>query len=181
MTIELTLDENDFLTHQLFLASKSDRIRRKRQRSRFILPFIYLFFSLLFLLEERQGLAIVFFLFGLFWFIGFPYWDRKRYIKHYQGFIREHYKDRLGKGGTLEFTDEYITARDNGSESKVRTSEVEAINEVPSALFVRLKGGQSFILPKDKIRDPDQLIQRLKQLAGHLQIHYTVEESWAWK
>jgi|GEM_PF-7130472 len=48
-------------------------------------------------------------------------------------------------------------------------------------IFVRLKGGQSFILPKDKITDFDKVKVRLKELADHLKIKYINEEKWNWK
>lgn len=181
MTIDYIIDENDFLTHQLFLASKSDRIRKKRQRSKVILPLIYIAFGLLFLFQDKVSLTIIFFIIGLLWFFIYPLWERRHYIKHYKGFIKENYKDRLGRTATLEFSNEYILAKDNGSESKVLTSELEEICEIPTTIFVRLKGGQSFILPKDRITDFDKVKARLKELADHLKIKYGTDEKWEWK
>ena len=68
-----------------------------------------------------------------------------------------------------------------GSESKVLTTELEEICEIPTTIFVRLKGGQSFILPKDKITDLDNVKARLKELAKHLKIKYDTDENWKWK
>ncbi len=102
-------------------------------------------------------------------------------IKHYQGFIKENYKDRLGRTATLEFSNDYILAKDNGSESKVLTTEVEEIFEIPTTIFVRLKGGQSFILPKDKISNIDNVTTRLKELADYLKIKYERDDNWKWK
>lgn len=81
----------------------------------------------------------------------------------------------------MEFNNEYILAKDNGNESKVLTTEIEEICEIPTTIFVRLKGGQSFILPKDKITDFDKVKVRLKELADHLKIKYINEEKWNWK
>lgn len=181
MTINYTTDENDFLTHQLFIASKSDRIKKKRQRSKIAGPLIYIAFGLLFLFQEKVQLAIVFFIIALLWFIFYPLWERQHYVNHYKSFIRENYKDRLGRIVTLEFSNEYILARDNGSESKVLTTEIVEICEIPTTIFVRLKGGQSFILPKDKITDLDNLKAKLKELANHLEIIYELDEKWKWK
>ncbi|MCC5936232.1 MAG: YcxB family protein [Lunatimonas sp.] len=181
MTIDYKIDENDFLTHQLFVASKSDRIKKKRQRNKVILPLIYIAFGLLFLYQDKVLLAIIFFIIGLLWFLIYPIWERRHYIKHYKGFIKENYKDRLGRTATLEFNNEYILAKDNGSQSKVLTTELEEICEIPSTIFVRLKGGQSFILPKDKITDFDKVKAKLKELADHLKIKYDTDEKWEWK
>lgn len=181
MTIDYKIDENDFLTHQLFVASKSDRIKRKRQRSKIILPLIYVGLGLLFLFQDRVSLTIIFFIIGLLWFIIYPLWERRHYINHYKGYIKENYKDRLGRIATLELSNDYILAKDNGSESKVLTTELEEICEIPSTIFVRLKGGQSFILPKDKISEFDNLKTRLQELANHLKIKYDIDEKWEWK
>jgi len=181
MTIDYKIDETDFLTHQLFVASKSDRIKRKRQRSKIIVPLIYVGLGLLFLFQDKFSLTIMFFIIGLIWFFIYPLWERRHYIKHYQGFIKENYKDRLGRIATLEFSNDYILAKDNGSESKVLTTELEEICEIPTTIFVRLKGGQSFILPKDKITDFDKVKARLKELANHLKIKYDTDEKWEWK
>lgn len=181
MTIDYNIDENDFLTHQLFVASKSDRIKRKRLRNKVILPLIYVAFGLLFLFEDKYLMATIFFIIGLLWFFVYPLWERRHYTKHYKGFIEENYKDRIGRTATLEFSNDFILAKDNGSESKVLTTEVEEICEIPTTIFVRIKGGQSFILPKDKIPNIDNVTTRLKELADYLKIKYDHDENWEWK
>jgi hypothetical protein len=42
MTFELKIDENDYLTYQLFVASKSESIKKKRNRNKIIMPILYL-------------------------------------------------------------------------------------------------------------------------------------------
>lgn len=181
MTIELRIDENDYLTHQLFAASKSERIKRKRRRNKIIVPIIYAFLGSLFLIQERNSLAIMFFIFAFFWFLFYPFWEKHRYIKHYKGFIKENLKDTLGRSTILEFNYEFIIAKDDSSEAKVFTTEVEEINEIPSTIFIRFKGGHSFILPKNKIADIDSVKAYLKDLASNLKIKYEIEENWKWK
>jgi ABC-type multidrug transport system fused ATPase/permease subunit len=181
MTIDYKIDENDFLTYQLYVASKSDRIKKKRLRSKVILALIYFAFGLLFLFEDNFSMTIIFFILGIFLFFIYPLWERRHYIKHYQGFIKENYKERLGRTGTLEFNNDFILAKDNGSESKVLTIELEEIIEIPTTILVRLKGGQSFILPKDKIANIDNVKTKLKELATYLKIKYDIDEKWEWK
>lgn len=181
MTIDYKIDEIDFLTHQLFVASKSDRIKKKRKRNKVILPLIYIAFGILFLFQDKVSLAILFYIIGLLWFFIYPIYERRHYVKHYKGFIKENYKDRLGRTATLEFNNEYILAKDSGSESKVLTTELEEMCEIPTTIFLRLKGGHSFILPKDKITDFDKVKARLKEIADHLKIKYNTDEKWEWK
>jgi hypothetical protein len=181
MTIDYKIDENDFLTHQLFVASKSERIRKKRHRNKIIVPILYTALGLLFFFQDNYPITMLLFAFGALWFFIYPIWERQHYVKHYQGFIKENYKERLGRIATLEFSNEFILAKDNGSESKVLTTELKEICEIPTTIFVRLKGGQSLILPKDKISNVDKVKERLKELAIYLNIKYDIDETWEWK
>lgn len=181
MTIDYTIDENDYLTHQLFVASKSAYIKKKRQRNKIIIPLIYIGLGFLGLLENNISLAIFFFIIGVLWFFIYPLWEKLYYIKNYMSFINENYKDRFGRTATLEFNNEYFLAKDNVSESKVLTTELEEICEIATTIFIRLKGGQSFILPKGKITDLDKVKARLKELADYLKIKYEIDEKWEWK
>ena len=61
------------------------------------------------------------------------------------------------------------------------TTEIEEICEIPTTIFFRLKGGQSFILPKDKITDLENVKSRIKELADYLKIKYNTDEKWEWK
>lgn len=181
MTIEYKIDEKDFLMHQLYVASKSERIKKKRQRNKLVLPLIYAALGLLMILDNKYAMSILFFTVGLLWFLLYPLWERRHYVKHYLGFIKENYNDRIGKTGTVEFSNEFIIAKDIGSESKVLTTELEEIGEIPSTIFVRVKGGQSLILPKDKIADIDYVTTRLKEFADLWKIKYCNDDKWEWK
>ncbi|MDQ5930073.1 MAG: hypothetical protein QG594_1856 [Bacteroidota bacterium] len=181
MIIEYKLDEKDFLTHQLFIASRSERIRKKRQKNKIIIPLIYVAIGLMSFFQDNYSTTIIFFIVAFFWFTMYPLWERRYYKKHYQAFISENYKDKIGRTATLEFDNDFILAKENGSESKVLTKELEEINEISTTIFIRLKGGQSFILPKDKIPRVENIKARLKELATYLNIKYDIDEKWEWK
>jgi hypothetical protein len=181
MILNYKLDEDDFLTHQLFIASKSERIIKKRQRSKIIVPLIYIALGLFAYSKDDEILAFVFFIFSTLWFFIYPFYEKRRYANHYISFIKENYKERLGRNCTLEITNDYIKAIDNGGELKVLTTELEEIYEIHTTLFIRLNGGQSFILPKNKIDEISELKIRLQELAAYLKINYVVDENWEWK
>ncbi len=81
----------------------------------------------------------------------------------------------------LTVEDKLIVAKDEASESKIANTELASIVEIPSAIYLKLKTAQSFILPKDKIEDILDLTVRLKQLAEHLNIDYIIDDTWKWK
>ena len=180
MTIEYKISENDYLTHQLYLASISERIRKKRQRNRSLFPLFFTIIGLL-ALSKSGVLGIILFAFALSWFLFYPRSERKHYVEHYQGFIKENYQERIGRPVVLEFNDDFIYGKDEGSESKVLTKELEEIVELPTIVLLRLKGGQSLILPKDSIENIDSLTVRLKELAEYLKIEYVLKDKWEWK
>lgn len=148
MTIEYKIGENDFLTHQLFVASKSSTIKKKRQRNKIILPLIYIALGLLFIFQDKV-MTIIFFIIAFLWFFIYPVWERQYYIKHYKRFIKENYKDRIDRAVILELNYDYILGKDSGGESKVLTSQLEEIYEIPTTIFIRLKGGQAFIFTQE--------------------------------
>jgi hypothetical protein len=181
MTLQYTLDENDFLTHQLYIASKSERIRKIRKRSRMIVSIAYAVMALLFYIQGKISLVIIFLIIALCWFIINPFWERKKYVRHYKKFIAECYKIRIGRTATLTINNECFVTKDDGGESKIIATETEEIVEIPSLFLIRLKSGQSLLIPKNKISNADEVKETLIHLAGFLKINYKVEDNWKWR
>ena len=181
MTLTFTLDEKDYLTHQLFSASKSQHVINRRRRNKIIVPLIYLVFATLIFFSANYTVSFIFLVVALGWFFLYPYWESKRYFKHYQQFINENHKNRFNKSVTIEINRDFIIAKDDGSEGKVLTTEVAVIHEIPAAIYIKLKSGQSFILPKERIPDIINLKEYLKRLASDLKIEYCLNNNWEWK
>lgn len=181
MILDYNIDEKDYLTYQLFGASKFALIKKKRRKNKIIVPVIYTVLGFLLLFFGIVSLAILFFAIGLLWFLLYPLWESKHYIKHFRAFIKENYKERIGRTATLELSNEFVQVKDNGSELKILTSELEKIFETPAAIFIKINGGPSFILPKNKLPNIDDVKIILKELATYLKIEYEVDEEWEWK
>ncbi len=181
MYITYQLDENDFLMYQLFVASRSRRIITKRQRSRLIFAVAYIAAGLYFYLRTQMVLAFTFTGFGMLWYVMYPLWTRWIYKQHYRNYIRENYQGRVGKTGRLEIHNDLIIARDEASESKIQITEVEAIFEIPSFIFIKIKNGHYFILPQNKIQPFDELRNTLLEIAAQLHIPYSKDADWQWK
>ena len=181
MTIGYFLDKDDFLNYQLYTASQSENIKKKRLRGRIILPVIYLLFGLLGFSNQRNGMMIVAIIVALLWYFCYPLWDRKRYIRHYEQFIKEHRKERDGKAATLTFTKDFIYAAEGEMESKIPVAEIEQVTEINTNIFIKLKSGQSLILSKNKIDEVGDFIIFLKAFAEKLGINYSRELDWKWR
>ncbi|GAA4125836.1 hypothetical protein [Flavobacterium chungbukense] len=68
MLISYQLDENDFLQYQLYTASKSERIKKKRLKSKIVIPIIYGLIIAFDLYKGNTNSAIVFLVMGILWF-----------------------------------------------------------------------------------------------------------------
>jgi hypothetical protein len=97
MIFEFTLEKKDFVTFQLYAASKSASIIKSRKRSRMRIPLVYLFLGLTLYLFVNLFYALLFAGVAVLWYFLFPLYLRKRYIRHYQNHADEHYKNRFGK------------------------------------------------------------------------------------
>lgn len=180
MTLQYPIDENDFLTHQLYIASQSERIKKKRKRSRLIVPVAYVLMALMFYFQGKPELMIIFFIIAMCWYVIYPSWERKKYERHYRQFISENYKIRIGRMAAISINNDCFMTKDDGGESKILTSETDEIVEIPSLILIRLKSGQSLIIPKNKIVNIDDVRFTLKVLAHLLKINYSVDDSWKW-
>lgn len=180
MRIEYTLDKNDFLEYQLFAASQSDRIKRKRRRNRLLVPVVYFFLGIWFLYSGNYPIAIIGLCFAVLWFLFYPFRERRLYIKHFKAFVEENHKNNFGKPVTVELGDDTIFAKDSGSESKILTSELKEINEIPSLIVLGLKSGNSLIISKN-VSDLNAVRDRLKELSESLIVPYYTKDLWQWK
>ena len=181
MQTEYNIDANDFLAYQLYTASRSKMIRNKRLRNKILVPVVYLAFGLMFILLENDTAAVIFCAIAIIWFFVFPLWERSRYIGYYKKYLNENYKERFGRKVTTRFENDFIYTYDNGNEGKISITEVEEINEIPLLFLVKLKTGQSLIIPKNKIGNLSEIKSGLKDFAVKLSCRYTEEPEWKWR
>ncbi|HEX5153995.1 MAG TPA: hypothetical protein VFW07_21260 [Parafilimonas sp.] len=175
------LDQNDFLQHQLFLASKSERIKRQRTTTWLILSATLLFLSHLFYKSGDNVLFYYFLISGILIFIFYPFYQRRHYKNHYNKFIADTYKNRFGQTANIKFTDSVIETTDITGESKINLTELENVTETGSYFFPKLKTGGHIIIPKAKIDNVNELKNVLKQLCENLNIDFVEDLSWKWK
>lgn len=60
---------------------------------------------------------------------------------------------------------------DNNSEEKIKTTEIEHIDELPNYIFIKNKTGESLIIPKEKIQ-VENFIQDLSSIIRELKIKW---------
>ena len=181
MKIEFSLDADDYLAHQLFVASNSNRIRKKRTINKILVPAMYVVFGIILFISGNYLLSILFLVFGGLWFTMYPRWETKKYSKHYSSFINENYKEMFGRKVSLEITEEEVHISEDGGEGTIHTKELTGIQEIPRIIMLRFKGSQTIIIPKNKVSNLEQFINGLKDLSSRLNIPYNSDQQWEWK
>jgi hypothetical protein len=181
MILKYSLDENHYLIHQLYTASKSERITKKRFRNKIIVPLFYVFFGILFFVKGNTALALIFGVFAILWYFLYPKWERRKYANHFNAYIKENFTEKLNQVVTVELADDFIHTMDAGSESKVSTSEIVELIEISSMFLIKIKGGQSLIIPKEDTNHTESIKLRLLEMSKLLNIPYSEELNWEWK
>jgi hypothetical protein len=87
---------------------------------------------------------------------------------------------RFGKECKVNFQSDFIETKDITGESKINTSEVAQINEIGTHYFIKLKTGESLIIPKSII-NKESFISELMTVFQNPNIIINRELNWRWK
>ena len=178
MKLEYKLASTDYLEHQLYLASKSGSVKKKRRINRLVVPVIYIGIALYDFSREGSGvLGFIFLFIAILWFLLYPLYSRKRYKKHYLKHIEEHYKNLLNRDSEIVLNPDYLLLRDNSTESKVSLKEIECLVELKERFLIKLRTGLALIVPKKGIPDLEAFRENFKML----DVEFLDETHWEWR
>ena len=170
------IDKEDLLEFQLYTASKSEVLAKKRKNNRAFLVAVSVLFAGYFFSSDEMIMAIYFsamvVLLVLFYSKFFS-WKQKL---NYQRFIEANYSSRFGMEESLETFPDKIHVRDNFGEGDVNASELKGIVEIGTHFFINLESGSSLIVPKTQINAAE-----LKNDLARLKIPMEEELNWSWK
>lgn len=177
---KITLDKNDFLRYQLFTASKSKRIKNKRIRTWILLTISFLVLGLALRQNADKFLSYYFIGFSIITLIFYPLYQRRYYKKHYEKHINENYTNRIGVESELGFENGFIVSIGDNQEGKIKLTEIQEINEILENLFIKIKTGESVIIPS-RFSEYDTLKKQLSDLIESLEIDWNTQLDWKWK
>lgn len=180
MKLEFTLSEADYVDFNLYVASKTESIRKRRQLTKWIIPVIYLLIAAYFLYKGYQLGAYIFLAIAVMWVFSYPGYEAKKYIKHFKKHIQLNLSKSLDKLVTMEFLDDHIFSIDGMKETKVRYEELTEIIETGKAFYLMIDVGHGFIIPKSKV-DTQSVGDYFYKLSEDLQITYIEDLNWSWK
>ncbi|MDD2981890.1 MAG: hypothetical protein PHQ74_00745 [Crocinitomicaceae bacterium] len=189
MILKYSIGADDFLNFQLFTASESPVVKRRRLKSKLAFAILYIAFGLFFVVDSKWVYASTFFVLAILWFFFYPLREKRMYERNYKNFILENYRNRFDKEATMEITNAYIQTKDGVNKGKALLSEVSEIVEMPTAIYLRLNTAQTFMLPYDRIeflessdvKNTQEMILKFKEIANLNQLKYTDLTNWKWK
>jgi hypothetical protein len=181
LNINFTVSAEDFLNHQLFIASRSERIRKKRAKLKYTVPVLYLLFGVVLLLGSRFVLGGIMVGVSILWYLFYPKWERTSYVKHYKNVIDDYFKDNINSEMSVDLQEDVIHGVSNGTESRLETKGIQEFVEAPTAFYILLSGGQSIILPKQNLQDEAAVKAKLQAIAAHVQIPFEIALNWTWQ
>jgi len=178
MQITYSLQNEDFLVHQLYIASQSERVKKKRTQSTFIPPVVYILIGMY--LAYRYQTFVPLALFGglgILWYLLYPKYEKMRYRKHYWNFIKDNFQEKVNVAGTIIFESEHVKMFDHATESKTSISEIKYAVNLPNHYLIRFKGSQVLIIPKKEVKSETEFFQYFTSK----NIEIKDELNWEWK
>jgi hypothetical protein len=110
-----------------------------------------------------------------------PRYTRWNYSKTYLKHVRKFYQDRMDEKTTIQFNANSFTVSDSHGESVISYNELEQINELANYCFLKLKSGQSIILPSYQVENSEHILMQLTSIAHDKSIEWKYEREWTWK
>ena len=180
--LQYALTEEDHLQLQLYVASTSERIAKKRKRTRVVLPAVYLLLAVVLFLFADKSFAIAFALIAVLWFLFYPKWETRKYRKHYLNFVRENFQNSIGKPTTLELEKDVVRADNHMGNSTFKTTVVTATDEIADSYYLRLDKGMVIAVPKRILGEHAIAFSEwLEEVEQQNNLTRNVDFNWQWK
>ncbi len=180
--ISYNVSPNDYLTYQLYMASKSKEIKFKRRKNWLLIPMVYLIFATLaYFLGKQKNIALTFSILAGIWLILHPLYTRWNYKDKFKKAIIKNNKEIFGKKITMSIDGQFLIISDTVNSKKQKISEVASIHEISTHIFIKLKKGSSIIIPKSEISISKELHELMKTITTISGVKISKELNWKWK
>jgi hypothetical protein len=176
MTITYQLTEEDLLLNQLYAASQSATLKKRRRYMRWLLVIAYVGIGLFALQNGDWIFGSSVCIVGVLWYFLYPLYAKRNHTNHYKKFIRENQSNLIGQEIELTIENDFIFAKDVMSESKINISAVLKLVELKEHIIISMQGS-TIVVPKKYIADQEGL-KHIFHLKG---IQFVDDSRWAWK
>ncbi len=180
MKINFTLTKDDLLTFQLFEASKSPIIKRRRTRNWFLIPVIYAASGgYLYYTKKDARIFMAFGIAALAWMLFYPAYSRWLYRKQFERYINKNFDTATERTYSLELSAQTMNYFDGEAEGKFQYENITSISEIPDHFLVGTSENKTIIIPKsDK---PENNREFILELAARCNSEVSVSTDWKWR
>ena len=180
--ISYNVSPEDYLTYQLYMASKSKEIKTKRRRNWLLIPILYIVFAVLaFFLGKQKNIALVFSILAGCWLLIYPFYIKWMYKDKFKKAIIKNNKEIFGKIISLKIEGDKFIINDTLHKKSNQLSEIAIIQEISSHFFVKLNKGSSIIIPKKDTDKTKDIVAFITELSKSSKIKISKELDWKWR
>lgn len=179
--LSYTLSKNDYLDHLLYTASKTPSVVKKRRNNRIILPILYLSIALFGIAIGNLAMFSSLFLLSLLWYILFPKWENKQYIRQYSKYLDEQLEDNTDEDVELEFSNASIIKKGADYEYTIFYRQIRGWYETGQAIYIGLMDDYTIIIPKRSVQQLDEIEEIVSNNQEGVLIKVTKDLNWKWE
>jgi len=135
---------------------------------------------MVFLYTEDYILTSIAMAVAVLWFVIYPFYSRRVYVRHFNKHIAEYYQERINIPGETSIVDDSLVFVSDNTEGRIVLSELKSIIELKDHFLLQIDAGSAVILPKGNIEktELDSFIEELEKSAELSRLDKT---SWVWK
>lgn len=182
MKITFKLTQDDLIKFNEYHTEHSPIFIKDSRKNRILVPIIYLFIAILFLLSDKCEIAIIFAVLAVLWFTFFPIMLKRRNKKFFQKHVEENSKDIAKEPSTVEIKEDSIYTSSYIGNSSFKFSVVEKIVENDGFTYIYIGKGMAIIIPHDRVSQSQRNdliaeVKKQKEIANNVSesIHDTKE------
>jgi hypothetical protein len=177
MMIEYKIYEQDFLDFQLFAATQSENMKRKKRNGWLFLTIGCALVALYFVFQQDMVMSVYMALVAAIWGVFYPKYHCWIYKRHYKNYIKEHFNKRFGQTEIIEISQDGLYSKNKTGEGKINLSEIVEIDETARHFFIKISNGNYLIIPKQEIANAEELRAQFQSLG--LNVINMVD--WKWR
>lgn len=180
--IVYTLSKEDYLQHLLYAASKTPSVQKKRKINRLALPILYLAVAVFGFFKENLAMVMAMMGLAFLWYMYFPRWEKKQYLKNYSKYLDQQVQDKVHKEIELEFSNQHILQTEDDTQYLITYDQVRAWHETSSYVYIGLLDNYTIIIPKLFLEEKLEIITDLIQNnTEQIEVPFIRDLSWKWE
>ena len=176
MELNYTLEEEDFLTYQLYHSSQNPDTDKKKNNGRIYIAICFCILAGYFYIQKRMEFAISFVVFAVIGLVFYERYFKWRYKTHFSKHIKQNYQGRIGQPVLIRFEEDTIYSKDKTGEGTLKIAAVDHATELPEHVLLKLSSDITLIIPKRGIED----FSAFETMIRDYQIKWINQYTWTW-